>query len=89
MCFKSGNYNPNVFIWTSVGMIIFLLTLHYNMVTVNAANSDQNWTDIELDFSSHLDIYGYFTSWCNSAKLITTSKHFLSSFGFQNGNVVG
>ena len=35
MCFKSGNYNPNVFIWMSLGMILFLLALHYNMVSAH------------------------------------------------------
>ena len=36
MCFKSGNYNPNVFIWMSLGMIVFLLALHYNMVSAHS-----------------------------------------------------
>ena len=35
MCFKSGNYNPNVFIWMSLGIIVFLLALHYNMVSAH------------------------------------------------------
>ena len=70
MCFKSGNYNPNVFIWISVGTIFFLLTFHYSIVSGNSPQNGKDCIIIEfpLQKRSQFDQYmGYWYSVANTS----------------------
>ena len=68
MCFKSGNYNPNVFISTTIGMVFFLVILYCSIVSGHVTDDGKDYRANGFKSQKHLDFNQYMGHWYNVAE---------------------